>query len=183
MAGSFPADFSSKVTEETDERDRNSVMDNAMPQFCRRIRDRLKGSVVDCLNVEELNIMLFQEELISSEEATAITKAKELVKKLEEIGLLAYHTLYTCVTKETCHLGHRYVQAVLEGRVYASDVEMRHSTDLKGKLKSNLQHLGDCDIETLLLHMYSKNLITLEEWTQLRNTAKDGINKVVFSIV
>ena len=185
MADGFSAGVCSKVAEECLSNDEKKVNYERL-QFCRTIRDRLwrsYDSVVKYLHVQELKMLLFQNKLVSHHEAKAITNGEELIKKMEEIGLLAYDTFYTCVTKKTCHLGHQYVLAVLEGRDYASDVEMRHSTDLKEKLRSNLEVLEDCDMKALLIRMYTKNLLTNKEWRKLDKTAEDETSDYLYDFV
>ena len=83
--------------------------------------------------------------------------------------MLAYFNLYLCIREETNHLGHRYVQAVLENKEYASEAEVQQSSALKDKLFSNLQQLESCDFQALLNHMYSKNLLTATELDKLQS--------------
>ena len=143
-------------------------------QLSELIRERLQNSyssVVQYLNVSELKIKLVEKRLLSPLEAhNCITDAEKLLARVEEKGLLAYFNLYLCIREETNHLGHRYVQAVLENKEYASEAEVQQSSSLKDKLLSNLEQLESCDLQALLNHMYSKNLLTAMEFDKLQAT-------------
>lgn len=134
------------------------------------------SSTVSCLNTSELNILLVQEKVLSAQEAClTITSPELLVQKLEQSGLWAYQKLYSCILKERHHLGHRYIQAVLENKLckYASDEDMKKSMILKGKLELNLTLLAGCNLQELLTHMYSKELLTSKEWKKLQAQVND----------
>ena len=81
----------------------------------REVRDRLHQSfdfVVRSLNLSELNILLVQEKVLTAQEAYySVTSPELLIQKVEETGLSGYAKLYSCISKEKKHLGHRYVQA------------------------------------------------------------------------
>ncbi|CAI8013210.1 hypothetical protein GBAR_LOCUS8409 [Geodia barretti] len=160
--------------------------ENSRLRLSQLIRERLYnsyGSVVQYLNLSELKIRLVKTRLLSPLEAhNRITDAEKLIARVEEIGLLAYFNFYQCVTKETNHLGHRYVQAVLENKEYASNLEVEHSVTLKDKLLRNLQQLTSCDLQALLNHMYSKNLLTCTEWDKLQSQVHGATNDLLIHI-
>jgi hypothetical protein len=160
--------------------------ENSRLRLSQLISERLHKSyepVVQYLNLSELKIRLVEKRLLSPLEAhNRITDAEKLIARVEEIGLLAYFNFYQCITKETNHLGHRYVQAILENKVYASDLEVEHSMALKEKFIRNLQQLTSCDLQALLNHMYSKNLLTCTEWDKLQCQVHGAIDELLIHI-
>ena len=141
------------------------------PQLIRKRLNDSYSSVVKYLNVSKLCMKLVEEKLLSPREVhNNITDAERLIERVEEKGLSAYSKLYLCITKETDHFGHRYVQAVLEDEKYASAPEMEHSIALGEALNTNLHQLGSCDLMKLFSHMYSRKLLTHDEWIKLSKT-------------
>lgn len=152
------------------------------------VYDRLHqfySNIVKSLNIYELNILLVQDKVLSAQEACVkITSPELLLQKLELSGVWAYQKLYSCILKERLHLGHRYVQAVLENKVceYASDEDMKKSMIMKGKLESNLPLLAGCNLQQLLMHMYSKELLTSQEWKKLQALVNET-NELLLHII
>ena len=153
------------------------------------IRERLHQfyeSIVKSLNTSELNILLVQQGLLTAQEVYKCGNCNctELVmKKTEGMGLDGYSQLYSCICKEAKHMGHRYIQSILENQEYASQEAMKHSMTMKGKLVSSLSVLVTCDLKELLIHMYSKNLLTLQEWVKLNVQTQNERNELLINIV
>ena len=153
----------------------------------REVRDRLHQSfdfVVRSLNLSELNILLVQEKVLTAQEAYySVTSPELLIQKVEETGLSGYAKLYSCISKEKKHLGHRYVQAMLENKVYTSEEEMTDDQTIKDRVIGKLPLLASCDLQTLLTHMYSKELLTPQEWKNLTTQAHETNALLVHIVV
>ena len=133
-----------------------------------QFRERFaREGVLQCLNTSVLKMSLFQEKLITLSEACGDISCQDLIRIVDKRGLSAYQTLHLCIKREKGHLGHHYLEAVLENREYVTDERRAESLSLKQKLHRNLSHLETCDIPALLSHMYSKGLLTHEEWVRL----------------
>ena len=137
------------------------------------VRDRLHQfytDIVSSLNLSELRLLLVQEKVLTSQEAhCSVTSPELLLQKVKDIGLLGYQKLYVCITQEKKHLGHRYVQALLENKVYACDRDFEASSAIKDRIVSHLTVLETCDLMRLLTYMYEKELLTPQEWQKLKN--------------
>ena len=152
-----------------------------------QLRDRLHKSyanVVKSLNLSELNLLFVQEKLLSAQEAHRnATHPESLIMKIEGIGESGYEKLYTCISKESKHLGHRYVQAVLEDKAYATEEEVKVSEIIGVKVQEHLPTLACSDVKALLTPMYSKELLTLSEYRHLDNEAYDTSKLLLHVIV
>lgn len=151
-----------------------------------QIRDRLRESYDDIknsLNISQLCLLLVQEGLLSAQDAySVVTDADSLLKLIEEKGILGYARFYTCICKESAHMGHRYVQAILDGKVYATEEDIRRSQVAKTKLLGNIHVLACCDLTTLIVQMYGKELLTIQELKQLRGETEDT-NRLLLHII
>jgi hypothetical protein len=160
-------------------------MDKFVPPTGREVSDRLHrfyDAVVRSLNLSELNVLLVQEKLLTAQEAHHIvTSPGQLIQKVEEFGLSGYEKLYSCISKERKHLGHLYVQALLENKNHTFASEEECAT-IKDKVIANLHTLASCDLRTLLTHMYSKELLTPQEWKNLETQMNDT-NALLVSIL
>lgn len=139
-------------------------------------------SIVESLNTSQLNILLVQQNLLTAKEANDYCSAKVLIEVIDNIGLDGYGELYLCICQEKEHMGHHYIQAILENRVYAPQEEVEHSTTMKYKLNRNLKVLEACDLKELIKFMYSKCLLTCQEWRKLHAQTSDAGNELLISI-
>ena len=71
------------------------------------------------------------------------------------------------VQSETTHLGHGYVEALLQGTYYCSDEDLHKAADIRRKVESNLSRMMDIDLPSLVPFLCSQFLLTKDEKTLL----------------
>ncbi len=124
-------------------------------------------AIANSLAVPELRVLLVQEELLTAPEAEPISDGVSLLEKVgekvQEIGPEAYTALHACISQLEHHLGHRYVRALLEGRVYATEQEAKRCDMIKQNMLGNLAKFANCDISALTPLMVSCELVTCAE--------------------
>ncbi len=134
-------------------------------------------AVINSLGVSELRLFLVQEKLLTVLEAEPISDAACLLSKVEEkarqIGPKAYTVLYRCISLMRNHLGHTYVRALLEGREYATEKDMKQSDMIGQNVLENLREFFNCDFPALTVKMFSKELLTDVEMEQLSTVQVD----------
>lgn len=142
-------------------------------QIRARLRESYEG-IKKSLNISELCLLSVQEGLLSAQDAySAVMDAESLLKRVDEEGISGYKKFYNCICKESAHMGHRYVQAVLDGKMFATEEDIKGSQMVKTKLLENVHILTRCDLTALIMQMYGKELLTTLELKQLRAEAED----------
>lgn len=152
---------------------------------------RHKAEIGGCLNLEELVPLLCEgtAALLSFQEGQSLldsslssrARADALFGKMAEKGPKSYSTFLSCVGRERSHLGHSYVQALLEGRQYASESNIALSASLKQAVVDNFSAFsrGICLTE-LTPHMYQRGLLTEQEREYVSNTGCTTSKRVMF---
>ena len=77
------------------------------------------------------------------------------------------------VQSETTHLGHGYVNALLQGTYYCSDDDLHKAADIRRQVESNMSKMMDIDLPSLVPLLASQFLLTKDERTSL--TAKSEV--------
>ena len=72
-----------------------------------------------------------------------------------------------CIRKLTNHLGHVYLEALLEGNYYAEIGEIEESAILQSRIEDNMSQFMDINLKELGPILFSKHLITEDEFKTL----------------
>ena len=159
-----------------------------------QLQRKHESEIGECLNFDELVPLLCEgtSALLSFQEGQSLLdsslhrrdRADSLFRKLAEKGLESYSTFLSCVKREESHLGHSYIQALLEGTQYASESDIALSKILKQAVVSNFTAFsrGICLLE-LSPHMFQCGLLTEDELKKLSNTQSSAMVVELFAIL
>ena len=96
-------------------------------------------------------------------------KLMRLGERLRERGGKAHTKFLQRVRSSKHHLGHTYVAAILEGRAFASEEDIRTSQLLKDRIRANMTHMSDINLDESVPLLFSIKLVTRGEAEKLLN--------------
>lgn len=144
-----------------------------------KVKDRFKANILEItnsLNFEPLIPLLCEGELFSFEDGHHLydlpkDKAVGILCERLEKDSTSYSTFLDCVQRETTHLGHAFIAALLEGSDYSSESEIAYSKSLKSVgVKRFTDFTKYINLFELVPHMYASALLTEHERDYLRDT-------------
>ena len=128
---------------------------------------RNRRHIRDYLNVDALEPHLRERFVLVADDLSYLRD--ELTHKRVDyiLGLVEERSLYLkfleSVRSETTHLGHGYIQALLQDTYYCSDDELHKSAGIRHKIESILPKMMDVDLPSLVPLLYSQCLLTNDE--------------------
>ena len=95
-------------------------------------------------------------------------RSNETHKRVDYVlDLVEERSLYVkfleSVHSETTHLGHGYVNALLQGTFYCSDEDLHKAANIRRNVESNMSRMMDIDLPFLAPLLYSQFLLTKDE--------------------
>ena len=126
-----------------------------------------RRQIRDYLNVDVLKSHLVERFVLEADDLRYLHD--ELTRKPVDyiLDLVEERSLYLkfleSVRSETTHLGHEYIQALLQGTYYCRDDELHKSAGIRRKIESILPKMMDVNLPSLFPLLYSQCLLTNDE--------------------
>ena len=158
------------------------MTESLLQQLERRFNEN-ELEIRECLNFDELVPLLCEgtSALLSFQEGQSLldsslsrrNRTDILFQKMAEKGLESYSTFLSCVEREDSHLGHSYIQALLEGRHYASEIDIALSKMLRQAVVGDYTAFSNgISFPELSPHMFQCGLLTKDELKNFTSTQR-----------
>ena len=152
-------------------------------------------------NVSELSLYLSQEGLLDHEDMEyLLSRASNGEKTSRVLDSLAdkpngFTKFLACIKRETDHMGHTYIAALLEGRQYAPESEVQLSAECKQRIDNNIvelkkgihlstlvPYLGQAYLPSIYGHVKTQLLTNSEVEKLLSRESKEGLQAKVMGL-